>query len=67
MKIVVSIPLTQVIRQRNIKEKAFNDGLSFKSRCRTLDKCNHLVMIVLGDLDRREIEEILRNHTVINY
>ena len=41
MKIVVNVPLTQVIRQRNIKEKAFNDSLGFKSRCRTLDKCNH--------------------------
>ena len=46
MNIVVYIPLTQVIRQRNINETAFSDSLSFKSRCKTLYKCNHFEMIV---------------------
>ena len=46
MKIVVYIPLAQVISQRNIKEMAFNDSLGFESRCRTLDECNHFEMVV---------------------
>jgi hypothetical protein len=31
MKIVINIPLAQVTGQRNIKEKAFNDGFGFQT------------------------------------
>lgn len=48
------IPLAQVICQRNLKEKAFSDSLGCKSRCRTLDECNHFAVI----LKKKE------NHTI---
>ena len=56
------IPLAQVIRQRNIKELAFNDGLGFKSRCRTLDKCNHFE----DDMVRWTDAALRRNHTILH-
>jgi hypothetical protein len=43
---IVYIPLAQVICQGNLKEKAFSDSLGCKSRCRTLDECNHFAVIL---------------------